>query len=565
MSPERSDPLFPGEDFGHDRLRRLRKARRIGSHLAREARLIRRPADAKRLSGWFLSWASKAIDWRARRVLRKARRVLRRSYWKARRVKSRGFRVLRRSYRQAPRTLHRLVQSEVDIQSATYRLGPEIAVCGPKAAAVFAASSRVIAQVDPTVEVILADEPALAPDRESPGSARVLFLADMDPSAQTPAFDAEQANPRNWPRRHSRHAAALGSRTLLPEPDRVRWVIDSNEPAAGRRFHHIEDIAAYHGSAAARAGTLATFAAFGALVHVADEDPRLRRHLGSNLYSLMTDPRIVVADQRTREALSIGLRREALRSHSLRARARQVLDRTDLGGPPLPVVSVLLATRRPERLRIAVEAVARQSYPRIELVLAMHGPGFDHAEADRVIAGLAHPARLVQAPSSAPLGEVLDTAVRASTGTLLTKFDDDDLYGPEHIWDLVLAVEYSKADLVGKAAEYVYLSGSDRTLHRFGGEAERGSSQLSLAGGAMMISRHDLDAVLGWRRIPAGVDRALMQDVVASGRRMYRTHGMGYMLVRHGEGHAWQADDDYFLKQADEVRDGCDLDFAGIT
>ena len=521
VSPEHSDPLFPGEDFGRDRLRKLRKGRRIAAHVAREARLVRRPADARRLSRWFLSWASKAINWRVRRVLRRSYwrarrvksrgfrvlrlsywrarrvksrgfrvlrlsywrarrvksrgfrvlrlsywrarrvksrgfrvlrlsywrarrvksrgfRVLRLSYWRARRVKSRGFRVLRRSYRQAPRTLRGLVQGEPEMQSATYRLGPEIAVCGPKATAVFAASSWVSLQVDPTVEVILADEPTLAPDGEPPGSVPVLFLADMDPSAQTPAFDAEQANPRNWSRQHRRHAAALGSTRLLPEPDRVRRVINSNRPAAGRLFHHIEDIAAYHANTAARAGTLATFAAFGALVHVAEEDPQLRRYLGSSLYSLMADPRIVIADERMREALSIALRREALRNHSLRARARQVLNGTDLGVPPLPLVAVLLATRRPERLRLAVEAVALQSYPRIELVIAMHGTGFDHVEADRLIADLAHPARRVQVPSSAPLGEVLNTAVRASTGALLTKFDDDDIYGPEHIWDLVL-------------------------------------------------------------------------------------------------------------------------------
>ena len=93
---------------------------------------------------------------------------------------------------------------------------------------------------------------------------------------------------------------------------------------------------------------------------------------------------------------------------------------------------------------------------------------------------------------------------------------------------------------------------------------ERGGTLLSLAGGTMIISRHDLDAVLGWRRVPSGVDKALMEDVVAAGRKLYRTHGRGYMLVRHPEGHTWQANDQYFLEQAEEVRAGCDLAFAGI-
>jgi hypothetical protein len=80
----------------------------------------------------------------------------------------------------------------------------------------------------------------------------------------------------------------------------------------------------------------------------------------------------------------------------------------------------------------------------------------------------------------------------------------------------------------------------------------------------MMISRSDLDAVGGWQEIPSGVDKALISDVAASGRRLYRTHGKGYMLVRHGDSHTWSVDDAYFEEQAQEIRDGRDLAFAGL-
>ena len=62
-----------------------------------------------------------------------------------------------------------------------------------------------------------------------------------------------------------------------------------------------------------------------------------------------------------------------------------------------------------------------------------------------------------------------------------------------------------------------------------------------------------------------GEDRALAQDVAASGGKVYRTHGSGFVLVRHGVGHTWKADDSYFLEQAQDGRDGCDLRFAGVV
>ena len=71
----------------------------------------------------------------------------------------------------------------------------------------------------------------------------------------------------------------------------------------------------------------------------------------------------------------------------------------------------------------------------------------------------------------------------------------------------------------------------------------------------------ELEGVEGYRMWH---DQALIKDVTGSGRRLYRTHGKGYILVRHGDTHTWAVDDGYFMDQAQEVRDGCDLAFAGI-
>ena len=437
-------------------------------------------------------------------------------------------------------------------KQAHYRLGPKMATVGPLATAVFTSAAEVDRTISAQTQVVLADTPDHAGNM---GAEKVVALSELDPSASVPAFDAEKFNPRGWNGAH--RSSPTTTRAVLRrglDPQRLRNL---------NRAHHMDDSADQHPDVITRAGVLAAVAATGMVVHLTEPDPELGRYLGSDLYSLMTDDRAGAADTHTRESLSITMRRCALRDHSLRARARQVLAGTGRAGPPLPLVSVLLATRRPHRVAAAVEAVASQTYPRVELVLAMHGEGFDDDAVNEMLAALHAPSRAVPVAADEPLGAVLNAAVGESTGTLLTKFDDDDFYGPEHLWDLVLAHEYSRAALVGKAAEYVYLAKSDRTVHRFRNRAERLSA--SLAGGTMMIARHRLDALLGWRDIPASVDRALIEDVTKAGWRTYQTHGMGYMLVRHDEGHTWPAKDAYFLKQADEVREGCDLAFAGVA
>ena len=161
------------------------------------------------------------------------------------------------------------------------------------------------------------------------------------------------------------------------------------------------------------------------------------------------------------------------------------------------------------------------------------------------------------------MGAALNAAVSVSGGELLAKMDDDDCYGPEHIWDLVLARACSRAGLVGKGVEFVYLAGADRTLHcrSGGGEAYRSSS---LAGGTLPVGRGDLARVGGWRDAPRGVDLALVKAALRAGMGVYRTHGAGYVLVRHGLGHTWQEGDGRFLAEADRVVAGWAPGLAGM-
>ncbi len=355
-----------------------------------------------------------------------------------------------------------------------------------------------------------------------------------------PAFDPSRYNPFGWPRAAGDEVAALGPTTLLPPGVEAHRIVHRHDALRLRRCHHVEDVQAFHADAVTRAGHLARVAATGAVVHLADGGPGLRPLLGADLHDLMVTG-VSGVDLGRRELLSIRMRRAALRNHSLQARARQ------LGDAPPPLVSILLATRRPERLSQALAAVARQTYPRLELVLALHGAPFP--EVDRRVAELPTPAIVLRASASEPLGIVLNAATEASSGDLLTKMDDDDVYGADHVWDLVLAREYSGAQLVGKGVEFVYLAASDRTVHLHRGSSE--SYQTStLAGGALLMSRDEPARVGGWPRARRGVDRALIDGVVQARGCVYRTHGAGFMLVRHGDRHTWNTSDDWFLERA---------------
>ena len=449
-------------------------------------------------------------------------------------------------------------------------LGAEIAALGARARAVFAASSRVAHDLDGRhVDVVLADTPAQAPGIEAPAvvlceapgiEAPAVVLCET-PALAVPALDPALDNPVGWVREVEHRVTALGPPRLLPPGVRAHRAVTAGDRDALRHCHHLEDVAAFHAGAPERAGTLARLAARGVPVHLADRDPALSALLGAELHGLMTEE-IRGAGASAREALSIAMRRAALRSHSLHARARQVCAAARAEAPELARISVLLATRRPGHLAAALANAARQSYPRLELVLALHGPGFAADAVERAIAGFAHPVKRLHLDASRPLGSVLNAAADAASGALLAKMDDDDLYGPEHLWDLALAREYSGAALVGKFPATVYLARSDRTVRRRRVPSETWSS--SITGGTMLIGREDLERAGGWRRLPRHVDAALVEDVLRAGGGVYRTHDAGYLMVRHGDRHTWEADDAEFLVGAEAVHRGWHPALAGI-
>ncbi len=171
--------------------------------------------------------------------------------------------------------------------------------------------------------------------------------------------------------------------------------------------------------------------------------------------------------------------------------------------------------------------------------------------------------QVVRVDAGRTLGAVLGAAAAAATGALLAKMDDDDLYGPEHLWDLALAHEYSGAALIGKFPATVYLAGRDCTVRQRAVPAEVPST--SITGGALLIGRDALARAGGWRDLPHGVDKALIDDMQRRGEGVYRTHDLGYLLVRHGRGHTWERKDAAFLAGAGQVLPGWRPDLAGIT
>lgn len=247
-----------------------------------------------------------------------------------------------------------------------------------------------------------------------------------------------------------------------------------------------------------------------------------------------------------REEASLRLRRTALRSHSSQGWRARLAAQAGVPAKPAATLSVLLTTRRPEMLDFALRMVSRQGGVQIELILAAHGFAPDRDILARSWRSEV-PIEVVLAPSSLPFGEVLNLAAARASGSHLVKMDDDDWYGSHFLEDLLLAQGYSGADVVGAAPEFNFLEPMDLTVrHSYPTEVYRDF----VAGGTMLMRRGVYYEMGGFRSVRKYVDAALLAAVRHAGGSIYRTHGLGYVLRRRGEGHTWDAGMDYFTDPA---------------
>jgi len=266
-------------------------------------------------------------------------------------------------------------------------------------------------------------------------------------------------------------------------------------------------------------------------------------------------------DPTVREKVSVELRRTALKEHSTEKRLQQI--RKEAGLPVFrePSVSVVVATNRPEMTERILNTVKEQDHKNLELVLALHGDGFEDAYPDFLKSDL--PVTVLRYPKETIFGHVLSGASSATNGEWIAKMDDDDWYGKEHISDLLLAASYSDADLVGKGSEFVYLTEENLTIRRDLGDSEVESR--TIGGGAMLVKAETFREINGWRELSRGVDIALIDDVVSNGGRVWRTHPFGYLLRRTKNQHTWEVDDRYFLRHADQKWEGFASKLVGVS
>lgn len=295
-----------------------------------------------------------------------------------------------------------------------------------------------------------------------------------------------------------------------------------------------DDVLVIRDNDSARIDQMIAWLARGA-VTVAPRDERFAALLGPVADTLLAPGRDLdelahdLTEPSRWERTSVRARRYVHVHRSREAFVDRLLETCGFNVTASPRISVLLCTRRQYHLEHALQQIGRQEHADIEVILGLHGIDLPD---DRVLERAGRPTRVVRVPRDRPLGVVLNAALHEASGTLIAKMDDDDHYGANHLSDLLVALQYSQADVVGRWSNAVYLEKEDRTVHTGLEHQERWATHLP---GATMLARGDVLRRLGWRNVPNAVDTELVRSIISDGGLVYSTHRFGFIRHRHGD------------------------------
>ena len=219
-----------------------------------------------------------------------------------------------------------------------------------------------------------------------------------------------------------------------------------------------------------------------------------------------------------------------------------------------PSVSAVIATCRPDNVKFAIENYRKQVYAEKELLLVLNNAIFDVESIEARTKDL-HNVRIVQIDGSVTLGHSLNRGVEEASGDYIAKMDDDDHYGENYLSDMMLAADFSGADILGKGTYFVHMKAGNITALR---SVASQHEFTDFVAGATLTGRREVLREIRFPDCTRGEDSSLLAKASKAGCRIYSADAFNMLVVRGTDHrrHTWDIGDSDFLKNCRNIRSG---------
>ncbi len=266
---------------------------------------------------------------------------------------------------------------------------------------------------------------------------------------------------------------------------------------------------------------------------------------------------MLLKNKEIRDRLSLRGQREVFENHTYKDRLEKILDivEIDYKKDKKLGVSVITCTNRPEYIENIFNNFISQLYPKKQLIIVLNNNKFN-IDVWRKKAELYDNIRVFQIEGQKSLGECLNFAVDKSQFEIISKFDDDDYYGPNYLVDIMNTFKYINAHIVGKKSVYAYFENSDILALRHPNQEYR--YVYFIFGATLNVKREVFDKVR-FQDLCTGEDTEFLISCLKEGYKIYSADRFNFLVSRRAylDEHSWKMTEKEFLGGSQIINTSC--------
>lgn len=201
-----------------------------------------------------------------------------------------------------------------------------------------------------------------------------------------------------------------------------------------------------------------------------------------------------------------------------------------------PKVNIVVPTVRPDLIPYILETVARQVHTDLTLNIVVNSTSVSQ-EVRRLVAESEF-AKLHTMPSYKSIGYCLNYGIDQDEAHYWAKFDDDDVYGPHYLSDMLLQRKYVDFDVTGKASLFTYFEEFDRLNIR---RLDNRDTRETFLGGGTILARPEINVFP--EDVRGYADTLYLAEAAERGHVLVAADPFNFVQIRRADksSHTWTA------------------------
>lgn len=248
----------------------------------------------------------------------------------------------------------------------------------------------------------------------------------------------------------------------------------------------------------------------------------------------------------------LGLR-NILNNHTYRHRLNTILEVLNIESKKEESegVSVITVTNRKFSLENIISNYINQNYNTKELIIIINNNSINQELWERFVS-FRDDIRIYKINENKSLGECLNFGVENSNYQFISKFDDDDYYGPNYLIDAINSFYYTDASIVGKYTVYGYLEDSNQLILRFPGFENR---YMDYVAGSTLTFKKEIFEKIRFKHQNKSEDTLFLNEALSQGYRIYSTDRFNHIIFRRRnlKTHTWQISEKDFKNKSTPI------------